>query len=179
MEVLNINKHINKHELPINEEIRDKEVRLIDDKGEMVGVVPLAEAKELANTKNLDLVKIAPQAEPPVCRVMDYGKHLFEQSKKDKEAKKNQKIVEVKEIRLSPSIDDHDLTFKLKNAGKFLKDGNKVKVSVRFRGREMQYTSRGEQILLRFAEELSEFGEPDKRPKLEGRSMNIFIIPNK
>lgn len=163
--------------MPINEEIRDKEVRLIDDKGEMIGVVPIKEAQALAAQKNLDLVKIAPQAAPPVCKVMDYGKYLFEQTKKEKEAKKNQKTIEVKEIRLSPSIDEHDFGFKQKNALKFLKDGNKVKVSVRFRGREMNYTRQGEEVLLRFAEGLSEVGAPDRRPKLEGRNMSMFLVP--
>ena len=163
--------------MPINEEIRDKEVRLVDENGEMVGIVSIKEAQALANQKNLDLVKIAPQAVPPVCKIMDYGKHLFEQTKKDKEARKNQKIVEVKEIRLSPSIDEHDFGFKLKNAGKFLKDGNKVKVSVRFRGREMNYTKLGESVLLKFAEGLSELGSPDKAPKLEGKNMSMIISP--
>ena len=163
--------------MPINEEIRDKEVRLIDETGEMIGVVPIKEAQDLATQKNLDLVKIAPQAVPPVCKIMDYGKYLFEQAKKDKEARKNQKTVEVKEIRLSPSIDEHDFGFKMKNASKFLKDGNKVKVSVRFRGREMNYTKLGESVLLRFAENLSEFGAADKGPKLEGKNMSMIIAP--
>ncbi len=163
--------------MPINEEIRDKEVRLIDDTGAMVGIVSIQEAQALANQKNLDLVKIAPQAVPPVCKIMDYGKYLFDQAKKEKEAKKNQKVIEVKEVRLSPSIDEHDFGFKQKNASKFLKDGNKVKVSVRFRGREMNYTQQGEKVLLRFAEGLAEFGAPDKKPKLEGKNMSMIIVP--
>ncbi len=168
---------INKNELPINEEIRDKEVRLIDENGDMVGIVGIKEAQAFANQKNLDLVKIAPQAVPPVCKVMDYGKYLFDQAKKEKEARKNQKVVEIKEIRLSPSIDEHDFGFKLKNASKFLKEGNKVKVSVRFRGREMNYTQQGEKVLLKFAEGLSEFGAPDKKPKLEGKNMSMIVVP--
>jgi len=143
----------------------------------MIGIVPIQEAQDLASQKNLDLVKIAPQAVPPVCKVMDYGKYLFDQAKKEKEARKNQKVVEVKEIRLSPSIDDHDFGFKLKNASKFLKEGNKVKVSVRFRGREMNYTKQGEEVLLKFAEGLLELGTADRRPKLEGRNMSMFLIP--
>jgi len=142
-----------------------------------VGIVPTKEAQALAISKNLDLVKIAPQAEPPVCKIMDYGKYLFEQSKREKEARKNQKTIELKEIRLSSSIDDHDFGFKLKNASKFLKDGNKVKVSVRFRGREMNYTRMGESVLLKFAEGLAEYGAADKAPKLEGKSMSMIIAP--
>ena len=142
-----------------------------------MGIVPTKEAQALAISKNLDLVKIAPQAEPPVCKIMDYGKYLFEQSKREKEARKNQKTIELKEIRLSSSIDDHDFGFKLKNASKFLKDGNKVKVSVRFRGREMNYTRMGESVLLKFAEGLAEYGAADKAPKLEGKSMSMIIAP--
>ena len=150
---------------------------MIDETGAMVGIVSAQEAHALANQKNLDLVKIAPQAVPPVCKIMDYGKYLFDQAKREKEAKKNQKVIEVKEVRLSPSIDEHDFGFKQKNASKFLKDGNKVKVSVRFRGREMNYTQQGEKVLLRFAEGLAEFGTPDKKPKLEGKNMSMIIVP--
>ena len=161
----------------INEEIKDAEVRLIDSDGTMIGIVPAKEAQNLALNKNLDLVKIAPLAQPPVCKIMDYGKHLFETSKREKEARKNQKVISVKEIWLKPAIEEHDFTVKVKNAAKFLKDGDKVKVSVRFRGREMNYTSAGIGILDRFAEIVKELGTAEKRPKLEGRSMTMIINP--
>lgn len=161
----------------INEEIRDKEVRLIDADGTMLGIVSIKEAQSLANQKNLDLVKIAPKATPPVCKIMDYGKYVFELAKKEKEAKKNQKVISIKEVRLTPSIEEHDFSFKLKNAIRFLKDGDKVKVSVRFRGRELNYTSMGQQLLERFANEVSELGTPDKKPKLEGKNMVMIINP--
>lgn len=168
---------INKNELMINEQIRDKEVRLIDADGTMLGIMTSKDAQMLANSKSLDLVKIAPQAVPPVCRIMDYGKYMFELAKKEKEARKNQKIVSIKEVRLSASIEDHDFDFKVKNAIKFLKDGDKVKVSVKFRGREMNYTSLGEQVLEKFAEAVKEFGTVEKKPKLEGRNMLMIINP--
>lgn len=168
---------ISKNELMINEEIRDKEVRLIDADGSMLGIQPIKEAQKLANSKNLDLVKIAPQAEPPVCKIMDYGKYMFELAKKEKEARKNQKIISIKEVRVSPSIEDHDFDFKVKNAYKFLKDGDKVKVSVKFRGREMHYTSIGQEILEKFAEEVKEVGVVEKKPKLEGKSMIMILNP--
>lgn len=161
----------------INEQIRDKEVRLIDADGTMLGIMTSKDAQMLANSKSLDLVKIAPQAVPPVCRIMDYGKYMFELAKKEKEARKNQKIVSIKEVRLSASIEDHDFDFKVKNAIKFLKDGDKVKVSVKFRGREMNYTSLGEQVLEKFAEAVKEFGTVEKKPKLEGRNMLMIINP--
>lgn len=161
----------------INEQIRDKEVRLIDADGEMLGIMSSKDAQVLANSKSLDLVKIAPQAVPPVCRIMDYGKYMFELAKKEKEARKNQKIVNVKEVRLSASIEDHDFEFKVKNAVKFLKDGDKVKVSVKFRGREMNYTALGEQVLTKFAEAVEEAGTVEKKPKLEGRNMLMILNP--
>ena len=161
----------------INEEIRDAEVRLIDSDGTMLGIVSSKEAQNLALNKNLDLVKIAPLAQPPVCKIMDYGKHLFEMSKREKEARKNQKVISLKEIWLKPAIEDHDFNFKVKNAAKFLQDGDKVKVSVRFRGREMNYTSAGIGILDRFAEIVKDLGTVEKRPKLEGRSMTMIINP--
>ena len=161
----------------INEEIRDKEVRLIGADSEQLGVVPIAKAQQLAREKDLDLVKIAPKAEPPVCRVMDYGKFRFEQAKKEKEAKKHQKIVELKEIRLSPGIDAHDLNFKLRNAQRFLEDGDKVKVSIRFRGREMAHTTIGETQMHRFAEGLASYGVVEKACKLDGRNMTMFLAP--
>jgi len=161
----------------INEQIRDKEVRLIDADGTMLGIMSSKDAQVLANSKSLDLVKIAPQAVPPVCRIMDYGKYMFELAKKEKEARKNQKVVSIKEVRLSASIEDHDFEFKVKNAVKFLKDGDKVKVSVKFRGREMNYTALGEQVLEKFAEAVKEVGTLEKKPKLEGRNMIMIINP--
>ena len=169
---------ISKNELMINEEIRDKEVRLIDSDGSMLGVMPIKDAQKLANSKNLDLVKIAPQGVPPVCKIMDYGKHMFELAKKEKEARKNQKVISIKEVRLSPTIEDHDFTFKVKNAYKFLQDGDKVKVSIRFRGREMNYTSLGHEVLTKFAEAVKEVGNVEKKPKLEGKSMIMILNPN-
>ncbi len=164
-------------EVMINEDIRDKEVRLIDSDGSQLGIVNAKEAQKIAYEKNMDLVKIAPQANPPVCKIMDYGKYKFEAAKKEKEARKNQKVVALKEVRLSPSIDDHDFQTKARNAIKFLSSGDKVKVSVRFRGRELHHASLGEEILKRFAETVSEVGTVDKLPKLEGRSMTMFILP--
>ncbi len=168
---------ISKNELLINEEIRDKEVRLIEADGTMIGIMATKEAQKLANSKNLDLVKIAPQAVPPVCKIMDYGKYMFELAKKEKEARKNQKIISIKEVRVSPSIEDHDFEFKVKNAYKFLKDGDKVKVSVKFRGREMHYTSIGNEILDKFAESVKDVGVVEKKPKLEGKSMIMILNP--
>ena len=161
----------------INEEIRDKEVRLIDADGNQVGVVPVAKAMEAAAAQNLDLVKIAPNAVPPVCRVMDYGKFRFEQTKKEKEARKNQRIIEIKEIRMSPGIGDNDFNTKLKNGQKFLLDGDRLKVTVRFRGREMAHTNIGEQLLTSFAAQCSEIATMDKNPKMEGRNMFMFLSP--
>lgn len=168
---------INKNESLINEEIKDKEIRLINADGSMFGITTPKEALKMAVSLNLDLVQIAPQANPPVCKIMDYGKFLFEQSKKEKEARKNQKVINIKEIRLSAGIEDHDFNFKVKNACKFLKDGDKVKVSVRFRGREMNYTSLGESTLDKFADAVKDFGIVEKKPKLEGRSMHMILNP--
>ncbi len=161
----------------INEDIRDKDVRLIDNDGTMLGIMATKEAQKLAISKNLDLVKIAPQGVPPVCKIMDYGKYMFELAKKEKEARKNQKIISIKEVRVSPSIEDHDFEFKVKNAYKFLKDGDKVKVSVKFRGREMHYTSIGIEILDKFAELVKDVGTVEKKPKLEGKSMIMILNP--
>lgn len=161
----------------INEQIRDKEVRLIDVDGTQIGIVSAKEAQLLANERNLDLVKIAPKANPPVCRIMDYGKYKFDLAKKEKEARKKQKVINVKEVRLSPNIEKHDLEVKTKSAIKFLKDGNKVKVSVRFRGREIAHTQKGIEILENFAQAVSEFGELEKKPKMEGKSMIIIVTP--
>ncbi len=161
----------------INEEITDKEVRLIGSEGEQLGIMSAAAALQIAIEHDLDLVKIAPGSNPPVCRVMDYGKYRFEQTKKEKEAKKNQRIIEIKEIRMSPGIDTNDFNTKLKNAQKFLGDGDRVKVSVRFRGREMAHTEIGEQLLRDFADKCAEIANLDKAPKLEGRNMSLFLSP--
>lgn len=166
-------------ELQINEEIRDKEVRLISNDGEQLGIVTIQKAQDIAVEKGMDLVKIAPQAKPPVCKIMDYGKFRFEQAKREKEARKNQRVVEIKEIRLTPNIDIGDLNTKVKNACRFLKDGDKVKVSVRFRGREVTHSSLGQDLLHRFAELCSECSTVEKQPKLEGRQMLMFLAPAK
>lgn len=163
------------HEL--NEEISDREIRLIGSGGEQLGIMSPAEALRIADEQGLDLVKISPQAVPPVCKLMNYGKFRFEQSKKEKEARKNQKVVEVKEIRMSPSIDTNDFNTKVKNAQKFLKDGNRVKVTVRFRGREMAHTSLGEQLLKQFGADCDEIATVAKGAKLEGRNMSMFLSP--
>ncbi len=163
------------HEL--NEDIRDKEVRLIGSEGEQLGIMSSAEALKIADEQGLDLVKISPQANPPVCKLMNYGKFRFEQSKREKEARKNQHVVEVKEIRMSPGIDVGDFNAKLKNAQKFIADGNRVKVSVRFRGREMAHTDIGKALLDKFAEQCAETATLDKGAKLEGRMMSIFLSP--
>jgi translation initiation factor IF-3 len=161
----------------INEEILDKEVRLIGDQGEQLGIMSVEEALRIATEHELDLVKIAPGSNPPVCKIMDYGKFRFEQAKKEKEAKKNQRVIEIKEIRMSPGIDTNDFNTKLKNAQKFLNDGDRVKVSVRFRGREMAHTEIGADLLKDFAAKCAEIANMDKMPKLEGRSMSMFLSP--
>ena len=161
----------------INEDIIDAEVRLIGEDGEQLGIMSSEAALKIAEEKGLDLVKIAPNATPPVCRVMDYGKFRFDQIKKEKEAKKNQKVIEIKEIRMSPGIDTNDFNTKLKNGQKFLADGDRVKVSVRFRGREMAHTNIGEQLLKDYAEQCAEVATMDKNPKLEGRNMSMFLSP--
>jgi len=168
---------IGNKELHINEEIRDREVRVIDDDGSQLGIMSSRDALRIASEKNLDLVKIAPQAAPPVCRIMDYGKFRFEQAKKDKEARKNQHIVEIKEIRMSLNIDTHDFETKVNHAIQFLEDGDKVKVTVRFRGREMAHTEMGSVLLKKFAEMCSGAAAIEKPPKLEGRSMALFLTP--
>ena len=173
MEVLTIAKL--EHQL--NEEIQDKEVRLIGDDGAQLGIMSAEAANALAEEQGLDLVKISPNATPPVCKIMDYSKFCYDQKKREKDAKKNQKVVEVKEIRMSPSIDTNDLNTKIKAALKFLADGNRVKVSVRFRGREMAHTNIGEKLLMDFAEACSEVAAMEKSPKLEGRFMAIFLAP--
>lgn len=164
-------------EMQINEEITDKEVRLIGNDGEQLGIVSAAQAQKLAAERNLDLVKIAPQAKPPVCKIMDYGKYRFEQSKREKEAKKNQRVIEIKEIRLSPNIDVHDFDTKVGHARKFLSAGNKTKVSIRFRGREMTHTDLGLTIMAQFAEKCADIASVEKPAKLEGRQMLMFLAP--
>ena len=161
----------------LNEEIRDKEIRVIGADGSQLGIMSADKANEMAEEQELDLVKISPNAVPPVCKIMDYSKFCFDQKKREKEAKKNQRVVEVKEIRMSPSIDTNDLNTKIKNAMKFLKEGNRVKVSVRFRGREMAHTNLGEKLLMDFAEACSELASMEKNPKLEGRFMGMFLAP--
>ena len=163
------------NDLMINEEIRDREVRVVDQAGEQLGVMPIREALELAEERQLDLVKIAPQARPPVCKIMDYGKYRFEQSKKEREFRKNQRVITVKEVRLSATIEDHDIDVKLKNAIKFLKDGNKVKATIRFRGRQITHSEIGRQVMTEFAERIKEYGTVDKAPQIEGRNMSMKI----
>ena len=163
----------------LNEEIRDKELRLIGNGGDQLGIMSAEEALRIADEQGLDLVKISPQANPPVCKLMDYGKYRFEQSKREKDARKNQHVVEIKEIRMSPGIDVGDFNVKLKNAQKFLADGDRVKVSVRFRGREMAHTDIGKKLLDRFAEQCAEVANVDKGAKLEGRNMSMFLSPKK
>lgn len=164
-------------ELFINEEIKDKDVRLIDVDGAQLGIVSSKEALKLASQKNLDLVKIAPQATPPVCKIMDYGKYRFEINKKEKEAKKKQKTVEIKEIRISPTIEEHDFNVKARQLLQFLKEGDKIKVTVRFRGREVSYASLGETLLDKFAQIVEEVGTIEKKPKLEGKNMIMIVSP--
>ena len=160
--------------MPINEQIRASKVQVIDEQGEKRGVMSIHDALDLAYDKKLDLVLVAPNAEIPVCKIMNYGKYKFEQSKKEKEAKKKQKTFEIKEIRITPNIEQHDFEFKLKNAQKFIEDGNKVKITVRFRGREMNYVKLGEQVLNKFTERLADITTVEKKPLLEGK--NMFII---
>ena len=168
---------ISNKELQINDEIRDKEIRVINSDGSQLGVMSAVKALQLAESKNLDLVKIAPQAQPPVCKIMDYGKYRFEQAKREKEARKNQHIVDIKEVRLSLNIDTHDFNTKLNHTQKFIKGGDKVKVTIRFRGRELGHPELGTEIMTRFAEACQEFANVEKPAKLEGRSMIMFLAP--
>ena len=170
-----------KDTVQLNEQIRDKELRIVSADGEQLGIMSARDAQKIADDRGLDLVKIAPQAKPPVCKILDYGKYRFEMQKKEKEAKKNQKVVELKEIRLSLNIDTNDFNTKVNQAAKFLQQGHKLKVSIRFRGREMAHTSLGLDVHKRFAEALVGKAVIDKQPKLEGRSMMMFMspVPNK
>ena len=163
----------------INDEISAKEVRVIDENGEMRGVMSLNDALNLAEKADLDLVNVSPNAEPPVCKILDYGKYRYELQKKEKNAKKNQAVTEIKEIRLSPSIEDHDVQVKAKNAIKFLQEGDRLKVSLRFRGREQAYTQVGYDVMKKFAEIVADYGVVEKEPKMEGRRMNMFLAPKK
>ena len=170
---------ISKDHVQINSQIRDKEVRLIDSDGAMIGIVTAREAQLKANEKELDLVKISPNANPPVCKIMDYGKFLYEQNKREKEAKKKQTIIEVKELRLSAKIEEHDFSFKARNAMKFLEEGDKVKISIRFKGREISYSAIGREVLEKFADNVKEFGKVEKPPVMEGRTLSMILVPNK
>ena len=162
-------------ELFINEQIRDKEVRVIGENGEQLGIMSAREAMRLAEEAGVDLVKIAPTAKPPVCKIVDYGKFKYEQTRKEKEAKKKQKVVEIKEIRLSPNIDTNDLNTKVNSARKFITKGDRVKVTLRFRGREMAHMNTSKHILDDFAQALADVANVDKAPKVEGRSMTMFL----
>ena len=162
-------------ELMINEQIRDKEVRVIGEDGDQLGIMSAKEAMKLAEDAGLDLVKIAPTAKPPVCKIVDYGKYRYELARKEKEAKKKQKVIEIKEIRLSPNIDTNDLNTKMNAARKFLAKGDKVKVTLRFRGREMAHMQNSKHILVEFGEKLSDVAIVEKEPKVEGRSMTMFL----
>ncbi|NMS91894.1 translation initiation factor IF-3 [Clostridioides difficile] len=166
-------------ELAINEQIKDKEIRVLSSTGEQLGVMPTKEAQAMATSKNLDLVQISPNANPPVCKIMDYGKFRYEQARKDKEAKKKQKTIVVKEVRLRPGIEQNDLNTKANNAIKFLKKGDKVKVELRFRGRELGHKDIGKEVMLKFLEIIKEFGEPTKAPAFEGNNMVVIIDPKK
>lgn len=152
---------------------------MIGDDGEQLGIMSSRDAQKMADEREMDLVKISPNAKPPVCRIMDYGKFKYEQSRKEKEAKKKQKVINVKEIRMSAAVQDHDLQVKAKNCIKFLESGDRVKASVRFRGREMAYTDSGRDLLLKFAELVSEVGKVEKTPSMEGRSMVMYLMPKK
>ncbi|MFZ5642353.1 MAG: translation initiation factor IF-3 [Bacillota bacterium] len=161
----------------INEEIRVREIRVVDSDGNQLGIMPTREAMRIAEEKQLDLVEIAPQAKPPVCRIMDFGKYKYEQSKREKEAKKKQKIIEIKEIKMRPNIEDHDFYVKVKNGIRFLKEGDKVKATMVFRGREIVHTQLGKQILIRMAEELKDLCNVERQPKLEGKNMIMILSP--
>ncbi|WP_099158725.1 translation initiation factor IF-3 [Virgibacillus ndiopensis] len=161
----------------VNEKIRAREVRLIDSNGDQLGVKSRNEALDIAQTRNLDLVLVAPNAKPPVCRIMDYGKYRFEQQKKEKEARKKQKIINVKEVRFTPGIGEHDFNTKLKNAKKFLENGDKVKASVRFRGRAITHKELGQDVLERLAKEVQDISTIESKPKMEGRNMFMMLAP--
>ncbi|MDD3268473.1 MAG: translation initiation factor IF-3 [Syntrophomonadaceae bacterium] len=161
----------------VNEEIRVKEVRLISETGEQLGIVPIRQALDMALEKEMDLVEVAPSAKPPVCRLMDYGKFKFEQSKREKEARKKQKIISVKEVKMRPNIEEHDFQVKAKNARKFLSAGDKVKVTIMFRGREITHPEIGEKLSIKLTEQLADISTVEKAPKIEGRNMVTILMP--
>lgn len=167
-----------KQELPINEQIRFREVQVIDEQGKKIGKLPTNKALEMARNKNLDLVLVSGNNDNPVCKIMNYGKHKFEQAKREKESRKKQKTIECKELRVTPNIEIHDFTFKAKNARKFLNDGNKVKITVRFRGREVNYVKMGEDVLNKFIAELQDVSTLEKKPFLEGKNLFIILAPS-
>ncbi|MTI83891.1 MAG: translation initiation factor IF-3 [Firmicutes bacterium] len=162
----------------VNHGVRSKEVRVVDAEGNQLGILPTREALRLAEERQQDLVEVAPQAKPPVCRIMDYGKYKYEQSKREKEAKKKQRIITVKEVKLRPNIEDHDFNVKTKNAVRFLKAGDKVKVTIMFRGREIVHPKNGQTLLTKVAEEIGDLATVEKRPKLEGKNMFMILAPN-
>ncbi len=168
---------ISNKELQINEEIRDKEIRVVGVDGSQLGIMSAKEALEIAEENDLDLVKIAPQATPPVCRIMDYGKYCFEQTKREKEARKNQKVMEIKEVRMTSAIDTHDFETKVNQAIKFLKNGDKIKVSVRFKKRAVAHPRLGEELLMKFKEAIAGAGVVDKPMKMEGKALVMFVAP--
>jgi translation initiation factor IF-3 len=161
----------------VNEQIRAREVRVVDSDGEQLGIMPLRDALKVAGEKNLDLVAVSLNAKPPVCRIMDFGKYKFEQSKREKEARRNQKIITVKEVKVRPNIEDHDFDVKLKNAIRFLSNGDKVKATVMFRGREITHPELGQKLLLRLAKEVEELAVVERVPKVEGRNMIMILTP--
>ena len=177
--VFNISAKDNQKDLLINEEIKAKEVRVVDEDGAGLGIISPEAALEIAYDKGYDLVLMAPQATPPVCRIMDYGKYRFERDKKEKEAKKKQQVIEIKEIQLSCRIDTHDFNTKLKHTQRFLSDGNKVRVVMRFKGREMSHIAIGQEIMTKFIAECAELGASDKAPVLDGRVMSVTLTPLK
>jgi translation initiation factor IF-3 len=161
----------------INEQIRDKEIRVVDVNGEQLGIMSTRDALRMAEERELDLVKIAPQAKPPVCKIMDYGKYRFEEAKREKEARKNQKVIEIKEVRLSATIDKHDIDFKAKNTLGFLKEGDKVKVSIRFKGRQIGHSDIGRTVMNSFFEMVKEEAVMERPPMVEGRNMTMILVP--
>ncbi|MEE1181801.1 MAG: translation initiation factor IF-3 [Treponema sp.] len=168
---------MSKNDRPVNEEIRGSKFRVISNDGEQLGILSRSEAFRIAEEKNLDLVCVSPNADPPVCKILDYGKFRYDQQKKEKESRKRQSTTQVKEIRLSTFIEEHDVQVKAKTASKFLKNGDKVKVTLRFRGRERDYKSRGFEVMEQFAEAVSEVADIEKKPKFEGRSLTMFLSP--
>ncbi len=175
--ILEVDSISKENDIQVNDQIRAREVRVIDSEGNQLGIMSLKEALRSAQEAKLDLVKIVPNANPPVCKLMDYGKYKYEQSKREKEAKKKQKVINVKEIRMNPNIDDHDLRVRARNAIRFLEDGDKVKVSIKFRGREISHTKLGEEVLSKVAEATKDVGVVEKKPQVEGRNMVMIISP--